>query len=259
MANWALTPGLTNLRNQVNVRFPLRDKKSDGTIGDTAHQNESSSDHNPDDTPGSRPGWEDADHQPDVRAWDMDSDLNDPEVSCQELVDHVRHLPGVSAVLRYIIYNRIIYEASNGWAGRPYTGPSAHTEHAHFSGQRTEAADQNKDFNYKLEELGTVAITAAEIDAIADRVLVNLRNSLDDLSDSERNRLTAVVDAKLAPRFAAIGAAVTALAAKQADPAALAAAVAKAVVASLPEDRDDVTVEELTESLKVILRGGVDN
>lgn len=160
MASWKLTDGLQNLRAQVNAAFPDRDKTSDGTIGDAAHQAETS-DHNADDTPGSRPGWEDADHQPDVRAWDMDSDLRAAPATAQQVVDHIRHLPGVSAVLRYMIYNRKIYKASNSWYPETYTGASAHTEHIHFSGQRTEAADDNTTFNYRLEEI-PVSLTAAD-------------------------------------------------------------------------------------------------
>jgi hypothetical protein len=52
-----------------------------------------------------------------------------------------------------MIYNRKIYEAANGWKAEAYTGPSAHTEHIHFSGARTQAADNNTTFDYRLEDL----------------------------------------------------------------------------------------------------------
>jgi len=168
MTSPALTPGLKNLRAQVNAAFPQRDKKSDGTIGDKAHQ-ASTSGHNPDDTPGSKPEWEDADHVPDIRAWDMDSDLNAPPASAQQIVDHIRKLPNVSTVIRYMIYNRKIYQAKNGWVAEPYTGASAHTEHIHFSGQRTEAADQNTTFDFRLEEI-PVSLTADDKKWITDTV-----------------------------------------------------------------------------------------
>src|SRR5689334_3811705 len=61
MANWYLNRALTAFRAAVNSAYPHRDKSSDGTIGDAAHQ-ATSSDHNPD-----RDGS--------VDAWDMDNNL----------------------------------------------------------------------------------------------------------------------------------------------------------------------------------------
>lgn len=168
MTVWILTLGLQNLRRQVDAVFPDRDRTSDGTIGDAAHQAETSG-HNPDDTPGSRPEWNgDPDSVPEVRAWDMDSDLSEG-VTAQELVDHVRALPGVSSVIRYLIYNRTMYHVSTGFAPKPYTGASAHTEHVHFSGAYTQAADNNTSYNYRLEEI-PVALTAADKTWIQEQI-----------------------------------------------------------------------------------------
>ncbi len=167
MSDWILTKGLQNLREQVNATFPHRDKTSDGTIGDAAHQAETSG-HNPDDTAGSKAEWNgDPDSTPEVRAWDMDSDLGGG-VSAQEFVDHMRALPGLSSVIRYMIYNRKMYHVSNGFNPTAYTGPSPHTEHVHFSGAWTQAADNNAGFDYHLEDL--VALTSDDLTAIKQAV-----------------------------------------------------------------------------------------
>ena len=114
MPDWYLNPALTRFRNEVNARWPNRDKTSDGTIGDAAHQ-ATNSDHNPD---------------PDgsVDAWDMD-------------VDGVPVATVIAAALKhesiwYVIYNRRITSRNqSGGLGvwHPYTGASPHTEHVHFN------------------------------------------------------------------------------------------------------------------------------
>jgi hypothetical protein len=163
---WVLTKGMVNLRKQTDARFPGRDKTSDGSIGDLAHQLESNSGHNPDLTGNAE--WRDGDKLNEVRAIDIDADLHDGDVSAQEYVDHLRHLTGVGSVIRYIIYNRKIYEASNGFAPMTYTGPSPHTEHIHVSGARSQASDENETFDFKLDELGDdVPVSEAEMDRIA--------------------------------------------------------------------------------------------
>ena len=148
-----LTPGMKNLGNQINRRFPRRNGDSDGALGNAAHQTETS-DHNKDDTPGSKPGWEDADSKPDIRGIDVDNTLNDPDADAQDLVDHIRKLPKLNTVLRYIIYWEKMYHARDNFEPTPYTGVSAHREHVHFSGAYTEEADQNTTFNYQLDKLG---------------------------------------------------------------------------------------------------------
>lgn len=162
---WVLTRGMQNLWDQFYAAFPNADRASSGKVGDLAHQRESSSGHNPDLTGNAE--WKDGDAKNEVRAIDLDDDLRFPGVTMGDVIDHLRALPKLSTVLRYMIYDRTIYEASNGWAPRAYTGASAHTEHAHFSGARTQASDENTTFDFRFEELTGMTIDAADVAKIA--------------------------------------------------------------------------------------------
>jgi hypothetical protein len=90
----------------------------------------------------------------------------------QVVIDHMRKLPNLSSVIRYMIFNKKKYHYSNGFQPVAYTGDNDHTEHAHFSGAWSEAADQNTTFDFKFEELGTVnvVLSNADKDDIAKRV-----------------------------------------------------------------------------------------
>lgn len=120
-----LVPCLKTLFAEFDRIAPGRSKASDGWIGDAAHQAEKS-DHNPD-SKGA------------VHAIDVTSTLNAPftmEDVIQFLVTEVRkNNPNGTdrGRLKYFIYYRRIWSASTGWKEEPYTGSSAHTEHAHFS------------------------------------------------------------------------------------------------------------------------------
>ena len=78
MASWILVPCLVKLRSEFNAIAPDRDKSSDGSIGDAAHQ-DSQSDHNPDET-GNVP-IRDAYKVNEVHAIDVDVDLRVPGLS----------------------------------------------------------------------------------------------------------------------------------------------------------------------------------
>lgn len=157
-----LTPGMKNLGNQFNKRWPNRDGTSDGARGDYAHTQENSG-HNPDDTKYNNAEYDDNDGKPEIRAIDVDNNLNDPEVSFQDVIDHMRKLPNLGSVIRYMIYNRKMYHVNNDFKPVAYTGASAHTEHGHFSGARSQASDENKTFNFKFDELGEDMPTAKEV------------------------------------------------------------------------------------------------
>jgi hypothetical protein len=156
---WVLTKGLTHFRDSVNRRWPNRDKASDGTIGDLTHQQESSSGHNPDITGNAE--HKDGDTLNEVRAFDMDTDLQEPGCTMQDLVDHLVRLPDIEKVFRYLIFNKKIYRASSGWKAEAYTGPSAHTEHLHVSGAYSQSADNNTTFDFRLGEVGEFPVDQA--------------------------------------------------------------------------------------------------
>lgn len=130
---WYKAKWIPPLFAAVDIIAPQRDHGSDGTIGNTAHQG-SSSGHNPDDTPGSKPEREDADSKPEVRAADVDSDLRQPGLTMQMIINAVLATPRDRNRLIYIIFNRSIWRAAGGWKREAYGGSDPHTDHAHFSG-----------------------------------------------------------------------------------------------------------------------------
>ncbi|MGX6603054.1 hypothetical protein ACWKSP_13075 [Micromonosporaceae bacterium Da 78-11] len=142
MASWILVPSLVALRDEFNALAPRRDKASDGSIGDTAHAQESS-DHNPDET-GNTP-YEDADNVNEVHAIDVDADLRQAGWTMDRALEVIitRHREGRDDRLQNVIYNRRIWSRSTDWASRVYTGDNPHTEHAHFSARYTTAQESD--------------------------------------------------------------------------------------------------------------------
>lgn len=114
---WHLAKSLEVFRNQVNARWPNRDKSSDGTIGDAAHSARTS-DHNPDENGA-------------VKAIDI---THDPEhgLNAGVLAEALKNSkdPRIS----YIIWNRRISNpAIDNGAWRNYTGSNPHDKHMHLS------------------------------------------------------------------------------------------------------------------------------
>lgn len=116
-----LAPSLVQLRNEINAKWPVRDRKSDGWIGDRAHQARRS-DHNPDDK-----GC--------VHAIDVDKDGINPSLVVSAVIKDPR--------TAYVIWNRKIYSRGSDFRARRYIGPNPHTEHLHVSILRTAAAEVN--------------------------------------------------------------------------------------------------------------------
>lgn len=119
------------LRDQINDRFPKRDKSSDGWIGDSSHQARPS-DHNPD-----AQGW--------VHAIDIDEDFGakgDNRKFADQLIAYARDRRKGSERLKYTVYEDKVASGTYDdtfwvWRGSGY----GHTHHIHVS--FTEAAEKD--------------------------------------------------------------------------------------------------------------------
>lgn len=128
--SWTAAPSLLRLRDEVNKKYPKRDKASDGIIGDPAHSARVS-DHNPCDYCTGK--------QHDVvHAMDVDSN-GAPGVRTPLVEDVLRATIGDDRVW-YVIWNGKIYSRTYGWAPRVYTGANRHDHHVHVSLRYTDAA-----------------------------------------------------------------------------------------------------------------------
>ncbi|MFC4334095.1 peptidoglycan-binding domain-containing protein [Salininema proteolyticum] len=116
--SWRLAYSLDRLRDEINARAPKRSKRTDGTIGDSAHAG-TASDHNPN----SRGVVCAADftHDPGAGA-DMDA-----------ISDILVHPGTRNKHLKYVIFNRLIAGIHTGWKWWNYSGSNPHTSHMHVS------------------------------------------------------------------------------------------------------------------------------
>lgn len=154
MADWILVPCLVTLRNEFNAIAPDRDKTSDGSIGDAKHR-KTISDHNPDES-GNVP-TRDSDKIDEVHGLDVDKNLNTPGLTMEKVIQYILsecRKPGTSGKdrgrLKYIIYNKRIWKASDNWKARDYHGSNPHDKHAHFS------AEYDTKFEYDTRPWGLI-------------------------------------------------------------------------------------------------------
>lgn len=129
---WVNTAASLSLRDELDRSFPNRDKASDGTIGDAAH-NASPSGHAPDET--GNPEATDADSINEVHARDVDTDLRQAGWNMERVVKLIvaRCKSGQERRVWYIIYNRRIWSARDGFTQRAYGGGDPHDTHMHIS------------------------------------------------------------------------------------------------------------------------------
>jgi len=185
MASWVLIPCLKQLFAEFDRIAPSRDKASDGSIGDLAHQQEMS-DHNPDET-GSVP-IRDADTVNEVHAIDVDNNLNESDLTMEKVVQFILSRcrksnsdPDNEPRLRYIIYNRRIWDYRSNWVEKPYTGPSPHTEHAHFSADYDSNLEAST-ASWHLEDI-PVALTAADKTWIQQTMVKSIEDQRNDIAN----------------------------------------------------------------------------
>lgn len=107
---YVLAPSLRTLRNELNARWPNRDKALDGWIGDAAHRARKS-EHNPD-----KSGI--------VRALDITAKGIDTGEVLSALVSDPR--------VAYVIHDGYIYSATYNFVRRKHNG-DPHTRHIHVS------------------------------------------------------------------------------------------------------------------------------
>ena len=115
-----LSKAAEQLRKEVNLKYPKRDKRSDGWLGDSKHKLRKS-DHNPD-----KNGW--------VRAIDIDADLNKSKTESWHLAETIK----AKAVkgdkrISYIIHQGRICSSRLNWKWRVYLGSNPHHTHIHIS------------------------------------------------------------------------------------------------------------------------------
>ena len=137
--------------DQLNERFPKRDKKSDGLWGNKPHQTSTSS-HNGDKSGKSE--WRDGDKKDEVRARDWDKDLKDPYATMEQVVQMwVKRLrAGEMWWVRYIIYNKRIWHRKDGFKTRVYKGKNTHSEHVHANSEFSQKADEAKGTDWGLKD-----------------------------------------------------------------------------------------------------------
>jgi len=116
-----LAPSLKELFNQLDDTWPNRDRRTDGWYRNCVWV-----DHGTDHCP-TASGM--------VHAIDIDKDGIDPDYVVSKLIK-------MNNVVRYVIWNRHIWEHKNGWRRDDYHGTdNPHTDHIHVSIEHTYAAE----------------------------------------------------------------------------------------------------------------------
>lgn len=145
---WRVAKSLLVLRNQVNEKYPNRNKDWDGTIGDANHASRKS-DHNP---------WVDGGI---VTAMDI---THDPKrgVDSYDMAEELRQ--SRDPRIKYIISNRkIASSTTDPWKWRKYTGSNPHDHHVHVS-VKSERRFYDDEAPWEIPMLGRMPSEARELE-----------------------------------------------------------------------------------------------
>jgi len=140
---WRLAKSLETLRRQINEAAPGRVKTSDGTIGDAAHASRTS-DHNAVDGV--------------VHAIDI---THDPVhgVDCGAIAEALKS--SGDPRLKYIIWNRRIWNPAESPAWSAYDGKNPHNKHIHVSVPRARTlCDDPRPWAWGAAKVNTAAAPA---------------------------------------------------------------------------------------------------
>jgi len=148
--SWKLAAAASTLRDQVNKRYPKRDKASDGTKGDDRHARRVS-DHNPD-----RTGY--------VMALDIDEDFGSPgaaQVFADQLMWHMR--TSGDKRIKNIVYEGKVASGTYAdkfwvWRSEPRLG---HKHHIHISFDQA-AKHDGRPFPLPMLELPKVGLRKSD-------------------------------------------------------------------------------------------------
>jgi murein L,D-transpeptidase YcbB/YkuD len=141
--SWRLARSLEALRDQINKACPDRIKTSDGTVGDAAHASRAS-DHNPVNGV--------------VHAMDI---THDPAhgVNGTDIADALK--ASGDHRLKYIIWNRRIWNPAVAPDWRAYAGINPHNKHIHISVQiHSKLADDTSPWEWGGPQVSRLALPA---------------------------------------------------------------------------------------------------
>lgn len=120
MARKYLSPSLDRLFDEIDARWPNRDRRTDGWYTNSRKS---------------------VGHNRGARGLVHAIDVDDDGIDENFIMSHIYKGGGV---LRYWIWNRKIYHVRDGWQPKPYYGPSPHTDHIHIEINQTSTAENYK-------------------------------------------------------------------------------------------------------------------